>query len=60
VHDPTTKDRQGNDRGTSYRSAIFYIGDEQRHIAEDTIDDVNASKIWPGKVVAELAPARAK
>ncbi len=49
--------RQGNDRGLSYRSAIFYIGEEQKHIAEDTIEDVNASGLWPGKVVTELAPA---
>ena len=57
IHDPTTLNRQGNDRGLSYRSAIFYIGDEQKHIAEDTIEDVNASGLWPGKVVTELAPA---
>ena len=49
--------RQGNDRGSSYRSAIFYIGDEQKRIAEDTIEDVNASGLWPGKVVTELEPA---
>ena len=57
IHDPTTLNRQGNDRGSSYRSAIFYIGDEQKRIAEDTIEDVNASGLWPGKVVTELAPA---
>jgi peptide-methionine (S)-S-oxide reductase len=57
VHDPTTKNRQGNDVGTSYRSAIFYTGDEQRQIADDTIADVNASALWPGKVVTELKPA---
>jgi peptide-methionine (S)-S-oxide reductase len=57
IHDPTTKDRQGNDMGTSYRSAIFYTSQAQREVAENTIDDVNASKIWPGKVVTELAPA---
>jgi peptide-methionine (S)-S-oxide reductase len=57
IHDPTTKDRQGNDMGMSYRSAIFYTSDAQREIAENTIDDVNASKLWPGKVVTELAPA---
>ena len=57
IHDPTTLNRQGNDRGLSYRSAIFYIGDEQKHIAEDTIEDVNASGLWPGRVVTELAPA---
>ena len=57
IHDPTTKNRQGNDMGMSYRSAIFYTSEEQREIAEETIDDVNASKLWPGKVVTELAPA---
>ena len=57
VHDPTTKNRQGNDVGTSYRSAIFYAGDEQEQIADDTIADVNASGLWPGKVVTELKPA---
>ena len=56
IHDPTTLDRQGNDRGASYRSAIFYASDEQRKVAEDTIADVNASGLWPGKVVTELAP----
>jgi len=57
VHDPTTKNRQGNDVGTSYRSAIFYADDEQEQIADDTIADVNASGLWPGKVVTELKPA---
>jgi peptide-methionine (S)-S-oxide reductase len=57
IHDPTTRNRQGNDIGTSYRSAIFYTSDEQKHVAEDTIDDVNASGLWPGKVVTEVAPA---
>ncbi len=57
IHDPTTLNRQGNDRGMSYRSAIFYTSDEQRKVAEDTIADVNASGLWPGKVVTELAPA---
>jgi peptide-methionine (S)-S-oxide reductase len=56
IHDPTTLNRQGNDRGMSYRSAIFYTTDEQREVAEDTIADVNASGLWPGKVVTELAP----
>jgi peptide-methionine (S)-S-oxide reductase len=57
IHDPTTLNRQGNDRGTSYRSAIYYTSDEQKRVAEDTIADVNASGIWPGKVVTEVAPA---
>ena len=57
THDPTTKNRQGNDIGLSYRSAIFYTSDEQRKVAEDTIADVDASGLWPGKVVTELAPA---
>jgi peptide-methionine (S)-S-oxide reductase len=54
VHDPTTKDRQGNDVGSSYRSAIFYTDDEQKRVAEDTIADVDASGLWPGKVVTEV------
>jgi peptide-methionine (S)-S-oxide reductase len=57
VHDPTTKNRQGNDIGTSYRSAIFYTSDEQKRIAEDTIADVHASGLWPGAVVTEVTPA---
>jgi peptide-methionine (S)-S-oxide reductase len=57
IHDPTTLNRQGGDYGTSYRSAIFYTSDEQKRIAEDTIADVDASGLWPGKVVTELAPA---
>jgi peptide-methionine (S)-S-oxide reductase len=57
IHDPTTLNRQGNDRGASYRSAIFYTNDEQRKVAEDTIADVDASRLWPGKVVTEVAPA---
>ena len=57
VHDPTTRNRQGNDVGTSYRSAIFTTSDEQRRIAEDTIADVNASGLWPGPVVTEVTPA---
>ena len=56
IHDPTTRDRQGNDVGTSYRSAIFYVSDEQKRVAEDTIADVEASGLWPGKVVTELVP----
>lgn len=57
IHDPTTLNRQGNDLGTSYRSAIFYTTDEQKRIAEDTIADVEASGLLPGKVVTEIAPA---
>ena len=57
IHDPSTPNRQGNDRGPSYRSAIFYTTDEQKRVAQQTIADVDASKIWPGKVVTELAPA---
>ena len=56
IHDPTTRDRQGNDRGTSYRSAIFYANPEQERIARDTIADVDASGLWPGKVVTQLSP----
>jgi peptide-methionine (S)-S-oxide reductase len=56
IHDPSTMNRQGNDMGTSYRSAIFYTTDEQRRVAEDTIADVNASGLWPGKVVTEVTP----
>lgn len=56
IHDPSTPNRQGNDRGASYRSAIFYTSDEQKQIAEDTISDVDASGLWPGKVVTEVTP----
>ncbi len=56
IHDPTTLNRQGNDTGTSYRSAIYYVDDEQKRVAEDTIADVEASGLWPGKVVTEVAP----
>ena len=56
IHDPTTLNRQGNDRGTSYRSAIFYTSEEQKKTALDTIADVNASGLWPGKVVTEVEP----
>jgi len=56
IHDPTTLNRQGNDRGTAYRSAILYTSDAQKRVAEDTIKDVDASGLWPGKVVTELAP----
>ena len=57
IHDPTTRNRQGNDMGPSYRSAIFYTTDEQRLIAEDTIADVDESGLWPGKVVTEVLPS---
>jgi peptide-methionine (S)-S-oxide reductase len=57
IHDPTTKNRQGNDIGMSYRSAIFYRNEQQKEVAEDTIEDANASGLWPGKIVTELAPA---
>ena len=57
IHDPSTPNRQGNDRGPGYRSAIFYATPEQKAVAEDTIADVNASGLWPGRVVTELAPA---
>ena len=58
IHDPTTRNRQGGDVGASYRSAIFYTSDEQKRIAQDTIADVDASGLWPGKVVTELASAK--
>ncbi|MFE7618511.1 peptide-methionine (S)-S-oxide reductase MsrA [Streptomyces sp. NPDC057496] len=57
IHDPTTKNRQGNDMGLSYRSAIFYLDDEQKRVAEETIADVDASGLWPGTVVTEVVPA---
>ncbi len=56
IHDPTTKNRQGNDMGMSYRSAIYYVDEAQKQAALDTIADVNASGLWPGKVVTELEP----
>ncbi len=56
IHDPTTKDRQGNDLGMSYRSAIYYVDDAQKREAIDTIADVDASGLWPGKVVTEVEP----
>ena len=56
IHDPTTPNRQGNDRGLAYRSAIYYVNDEQQRIALETIADVEASGHWPGKVVTELDP----
>jgi peptide-methionine (S)-S-oxide reductase len=57
IHDPSTKDRQGNDVGRSYRSAIYYTSEEQQRVALDTIADVDASGLWPGKVVTEVTPA---
>lgn len=57
IHDPSTKDRQGNDRGTSYRSGIYYIDERQKQIALDTIADVNASGLWPGMIMTEVAAA---
>ena len=57
IHDPSTRDRQGNDVGRSYRSAIFYENEEQKRVALDTIADVDASGLWPGKVVTEVEPA---
>ncbi|MDX3772320.1 MULTISPECIES: peptide-methionine (S)-S-oxide reductase MsrA [unclassified Streptomyces] len=57
IHDPSTRNRQGNDIGLSYRSAIYYLDDEQKRVAEDTIADVDASGLWPGKVVTEVVSA---
>ena len=56
IHDPSTVNRQGNDTGASYRSAIYYVSDEQKAVALNTIADVDASGLWPGKVVTELEP----
>jgi peptide-methionine (S)-S-oxide reductase len=56
IHDPSTPNRQGNDRGPSYRSAIYYTDEHQKSVAEDTIADVDASGLWPGKVVTEVEP----
>ncbi|HOW93804.1 MAG TPA: peptide-methionine (S)-S-oxide reductase MsrA [Mycolicibacterium fallax] len=58
IHDPSTPNRQGNDVGSSYRSAIFYLDDDQRRVAQDTIAEVDASGRWPGPVVTELVPAQ--
>jgi peptide-methionine (S)-S-oxide reductase len=59
VHDPTTLNRQGNDVGTQYRSVIFYRNDEQKAIAQQVINEIEAEKIWRGKIVTELAPFKA-
>jgi peptide-methionine (S)-S-oxide reductase len=57
IHDPSTLDRQGNDIGADYRSGVYYVSDEQKRVAEDTIADVDASGLWPAKVVTEVVPA---
>jgi peptide-methionine (S)-S-oxide reductase len=57
IHDPSTANRQGNDRGMSYRSGIYYLSDAQKRMAEQTIADVDASGLWPGKAVTEIVPA---
>lgn len=57
IHDPSTRNRQGNDVGSSYRSAIFYTNETQKAVALDTIKDVDAAGLWPGKVVTEVVPA---
>ena len=59
IHDPSTLNRQGNDMGTGYRSAIFYLNEAQQRVAQDTVKDVDASGLWPGKAVTEIAPAGA-
>ena len=56
LHDPTTRNRQGDDMGLSYRSAIFFTSEDQKRVAEDTIADVEASNLWPGRVVTEVSP----
>jgi peptide-methionine (S)-S-oxide reductase len=59
IHDPTTRNRQGNDIGTSYRSAIFYTNEQQKQVAADLIVEMTASGIWPGPIVTQVAPASA-
>ena len=58
IHDPTTLNRQGNDRGMSYRSAIFYLSEEQKETAKDLIAEMTAARLWPGPIVTEVAPAK--
>ncbi len=57
IHNPTTRNRQGNDIGASYRSAIFYLDEGQQQVAQDLISEMDASGIWPGKIVTEVVPA---
>ena len=57
IHDPSTIDSQGNDRGASYRSEIFYLTQDQQAVALKAIEDVNASGLWPGTVVTKVTPA---
>jgi len=57
IHNPTTRNRQGNDIGASYRSAIFFLNEEQKQVAEQLIQEMDASGIWPGKIVTEVVPA---
>jgi peptide-methionine (S)-S-oxide reductase len=57
IHNPTTKNRQGNDVGTSYRSAIFYLSEEQKKTAQNLISEMNASGKWPGAIITEVVPA---
>jgi peptide-methionine (S)-S-oxide reductase len=57
IHDPTTRNRQGNDIGASYRSAIFYLDETQRETAQALIEEMDASGVWPGKVITEVVPA---
>lgn len=57
IHNPTTRNRQGNDIGVSYRSAIFFLNEEQKAVAERLIQEMDASGVWPGKIVTEVVPA---
>ena len=56
IHNPTTLNRQGNDIGTSYRSAIFYANEEQRDVAKQLIEEMDASGVWPDKIITEVVP----